>query len=616
MAMPAELGRQREHATWWRIGVSVTALIALVSLCLQYGFETPIVPVELLIGVQIVAVAAYIAAVGALVINCPTWRIALRRYGWELALILIGVLILCGEYEARHQRVLAASTIYVVTVQVLLVGRFLVGVIRWNLEMSQRDLRPGRMITTLFVLVITVGGSLLSLPKSLSPEMRANPSVTIADRVAGGFFTATSAACVTGLVVFDTEHDYTRFGQVVILVLIQLGGLGIMIFASLFGVLAGRQLSVRHSLALQDAYSQQTVGEMRSTIRFVVLATFVCELLGAAACYPMFAETCPEMSDRLFHCIFHAVSAFCNAGFALQSDSLVSYRSAWGVYVGVMPLIIVGGLGFPVLRDLWGYFAAKVRGFRARRRLPLPLKRSHHGPRYRLQLHTRLVLLTSLVVTLLPAILFFAFESIDYRQAAFAGPESMRNMPAFDRGCAALFQSVTARTAGFNTVDMSTNGMSPATHFLLMIIMFIGGSPASTAGGVKTVALSVLLLSVVGTLRGRNRAEAFGRTVPQPIIERAAVVVFVMGALVALTTLGLCLTTPGTVREMLFEAVSACGTVGLSTGLTTELTLPGQIIIMAAMFAGRLGPLTVLIALAGGEHPARYEYPEETVTIG
>jgi trk system potassium uptake protein TrkH len=621
MGRPVEQRTEAPHvtpvrATWWRIAVSGTAFLALVSLCLQYGFDEPLLPVSVLVAVQLVAVAAYVSAVGVLVVHASTWGVALRRYGWELGLILLGALVLWGEYETRRGRLLAASTVYVVTMQIFLVARFLIGAIRWNLEMSQRELRPGRMILVLFCVVIAVGGCLLSLPKATSPALRADSAVSTGERVVGCFFTATSATCVTGLAVFDTAHDFTRFGQAVILVLIQLGGLGIMIFASLFGVLAGRQLSLRHSLALQDAYSRQTIGQMRATIRFIVLATFACELVGAVMCYPMFHEPGAPWTDGIFHAVFHAVSAFCNAGFALQTDSLVGLHAAWGVYAAVMPLIILGGLGFPVLRDLGGWCAWRWRAARARR-----VRAGESRARYRLKLHTRLVLTTSLFLTLVPAVLFFAFESMEspVPAAAFddvAGPPPMRDLDVFARGRAALFQSVTARTAGFNSVPLDSAAISPASHFLLMLLMFVGGSPASTAGGVKTIAFSVLLLAAGSTLRGRNRAEAFGRTIPRAIVERAAVVTMLMGLAVALTTLGLCLSTPGTFREILFEAVSACGTVGLSAGLTAKLTLSGRLIIMLAMFAGRLGPLTVLIALAGGQPPARYEYPTEQLTIG
>lgn len=597
---------QRAKATWWRITVSSLGTAALGSLALEYGFESPVLPTRVLMAVQMAAVAAYVLTVLALVATASTWRSGLRRYGWELALIAVGGLLLWGESEARHQHMLKATTVYVGTVQVLLVVRFLIGLVRWNLEMSQRQLHPARLIIILFVLAIAVGGALLSLPKAMTPAAREGMEQNVARHIVGGFFTATSATCVTGLAVFDTERDFNRFGQAVILVLIQLGGLGIMTFASLFGVLAGRQLSVRQSLVLQDALSQQTIGQMRSTIRFIVLITFASEFIGALICYPEFAARHPGVLEPAFQSVFHAVSAFCNAGFALRTDSLIGLQGTWCVYLSIMPLIVVGGLGFPVLQDLWGCGLAWWRTGRGCR-----------GPRYRLRLHTRLVLVSTVLLIVSGMVLLYLFETIGPQTPLSSiDPSSMAGMGWFARARAALFQSVTARTAGFNTVPTDVNSLSPASHALLMMLMFVGGSPASTAGGIKTVALAVLLLSVIGTLRRRNRAESFGRTIPLGIIERAGVVVILLGALVAATTLGLLVTTPGSLRELLFEAVSACGTVGLSTGITPKLTVSAQAIIMFAMFAGRLGPLTILIALGGGEPPARYTYPEEQVTIG
>jgi trk system potassium uptake protein TrkH len=336
----------------------------------------------------------------------------------------------------------------------------------------------------------------------------------------------------------------------------------------------------------------------------------------------MFAATFEHLGDRVFHSAFHAISAFCNAGFALRADSMTSYGTSWGVYVSIMPLIVFGGLGFPVLHDLWNWCLAvwKTPVPRMRRGLAARLKLRVQMTRHRLCLHTKLVLVSSAALIALPAVLLFAFESIEWRDPAQISQAShltpMVDLPIPQRAAAALFQSVTARTAGFNTVSLENDAMSPASQFLLMLLMFIGGSPASTAGGVKTVAVAVLALGLVHTLRRRVNVEAFGRTLPNEMMERAAVVVAVMGTVISIVVLALCVTESAALPDILFEAVSACGTVGLSTGLTGELTMAGQVIIMLAMFAGRLGPLTVMIALAGGSSPARYEYPPEHVSIG
>jgi trk system potassium uptake protein TrkH len=239
------------------------------------------------------------------------------------------------------------------------------------------------------------------------------------------------------------------------------------------------------------------------------------------------------------------------------------------------------------------------------------------APRPRLTLHTKLVLVTTVALIVVSTLGFFLCESFAARiMPAPSGESTMAQASVLDRLLDGFFYAVTCRTAGFNTVGMSIEDMSRASHFLGAILMFIGGSPASTAGGIKTVGLAVLILGIAATLRGRTSVEAFGRRIPEPIVRRAAVVAILMAALVCLVTLVLCFTEQTTLREAGFEAVSACGTVGLSTGLTPDLTVVGRMIIMVAMFAGRLGPLTILIALAGRTHVSRYDYPTEHVGIG
>jgi len=511
----------------------------------------------------------------------------------------------------------------VIIVQTLLLARIVVAGVRWNLAMSQQILRPARLMTGLFMAAIVIGGCLLSLPAAQSPALRAESGHYATQGVLNCFFTATSATCVTGLSVLDTGRDFTRFGQIVILALLQLGGLGIMIFSSIFGLLVGQRLSLRYSLALQDTFSHRTVGQISSLVRFILITTFALELAGACVLYPLFYDRLGTVSDAIFHAVFHAISAFCNAGFSLQSDSLIQLSGAWSVYASIMPLIVVGGLGFPVLHDLWDWVTARFK-----RRSPasgapgVVIPQTQFVRQHRLSLHSKVVLTSSLVLIIVPAILLFAFESYDWRserqrRQAEADPTymSMVDLDSVARARAALFQSISARTAGFNTVAMDADSMSPASHFLLMVLMFVGGSPASTAGGVKTVAMALLVLAVVAELRRRRNVEVFGRSIADDVLRRAAVVVIVMFFMISLATMILASIETVSLREEMFEVVSAFGTVGYSTGLTPRLTAAGRVVIMFAMFAGRLGPLTLMIALAGHTTPARYAYPSERVMI-
>ncbi len=595
-----------------RLVVCVSALAAVVSLVLEFGFYDPPLPAALLVVVQLAAVAAYVGY------RAFEWWAAAQRWPvfksmWIDGVVLAGAcLFLLGWAEFSRHHALKLSTLYVATIQGVLVSRLVIEGMRLNLLFSRTRLHPTRVVVLTFVTLIVLGTIALSLPKAVQPEVLERTDFSIPRHVLSAALTATSATCVTGLIVYDTGQDLTRFGQCVILVLIQAGGLGIMIFGSAFALLATRRLSLRQSLVLQDTLSHRTVGHMRAMVAFIVIFTFTAEAIGTLMLYPMWDPVGPA-STRWFHSIFHAVSAFCNAGFSLQTDSLIAYNRSWQVCGCFVPLIILGGLGFPVLHDLWHGLLGALGRRRPRAFNPLAGSESR---RPRLSLHSKLVLITSAVLIVVPTLLFLVFESLAPATVEAPGGTRMADAPFGGRLLDSFFYAVTCRTAGFNTVSMDTGSMSPASHFLGVTLMFIGGAPASTAGGVKTVGIAVLVLGVWSLLRGREDVEVMGRTIPAGTIQRAGVLVILMFSVVCLVTLALCFTEQASLREALFEAVSACGTVGLSTGLTPDLTAPGRIVIMIAMFAGRLGPLTVLIALAGRAQPPRYTYPEEQVSIG
>lgn len=633
---PAMMRVDRIRARF-RFVATLLAIPAIVSLCLEHGFDEPPATVGWLHLIQALAVVAYVVSVGACVFTSSSWLRGVRLYWFEVLFITVGAALLIGAVELERAHMLSWSLGYVIVVQALLVGRVIVGAVRLNLQLSRKTLSPARLLLGAFLTVIFAGGMLLSLPRAVRPEVRVHQ--TPSARMVNSLFTAVSATCVTGLVVYDTGHDFSMFGQVVILVLIQLGGLGIMIFSTVFSLLAGMHLSLRQSLVLQDELSHRTIGQMGGMVRFILIVTFGFELLGAISLYPAYANIATSTGGAMFQAVFHSISAFCNAGFALQSDSLIPFRGSWSLYTTVMPLIVLGGLGFPVIKDLIVAIQSRfTKSIEPPASLNAPLWRTRRrGRRHVLSLHSRLALITSAILIVFPTILFTAFESREMQSDATARsrgdapaivltqtpPHSdeaktatMRELPIAERLDAALFLSVTARTAGFNTVRMDEQSLSPASHFLLAVLMFIGGSPGSTAGGIKTVTLAILVLSVWRTLRGRVRVEAFHRELDESIVARAAALIVVMFLLVTLIVLLLSFTENTSVREALFETVSALGTVGLSTGLTERLTVAGRVIIMLAMLAGRLGPLTLLIALAGKTSGARYEYPVESVAIG
>ncbi|RMH26617.1 MAG: potassium transporter KtrB [Planctomycetota bacterium] len=468
------------------------------------------------------------------------------------------------------------------------------------LDLFMRVVARARSNATIFAgafAVLIAGGTLaLSLPVA-TPEER---PISLVDAA----FTSTSAVCVTGLVVRDTATEFSRAGQWIILVLMQLGGLGIVIFGALIALAIGSSMGIRLSRTLSDAAAHGHAGptSVRALVLFIVTVTLAFEAVGAAALYLGWPGAWPgpgpdlaDPLDRAFHAGFFAVSAFCNAGFATAGTSLEGLRFHWTSHVVVAGLIVLGGLGFPVLDNLRAMAWARIRRVRMER-----------GALVRLTLHTRLVLITSLAL---------------YAAGALAIALGRLAQGGEGVGAALLdghFMSITARTAGFDTV--APGSMGPLSRLTLITLMFIGGSPGSTAGGVKTVAVAVIVLTIWSTIRGRATTTAFGREIAEALVRRAATLITLGAATIALLTLALALT-DGRGRllgDLLFEVVSASSTVGLTTGMTPELSPAGRVVLIVAMFLGRVGPLVVLGALAtvGTRHRPTITYPSEHVVMG
>jgi len=440
---------------------------------------------------------------------------------------------------------------------------------------------------------------LLMLPRARSQSAPADVSFTERFRVS--LFTATSASCVTGLTVVGTGEYWSPTGQAVILCLFQFGGLGIMTCGAFFAVAAGNQLQFRESAALRDLLESNALGDVRRLLWAIVGFTFASELIGAVFLSGLFTDL--PSGQRIFHSVFHAVSAFCNAGFSLTENSLVGWGTRWQVWGVIAPLIITGGLGFAVL-----YNSALAMGshFRALKKPPLF---NLPTARMRLTLSSKLVVLTTFALLLVGMWVYHVLEST-------GGPSEAAGSERFAE---AWFQAVTFRTAGFNTVDHGQ--LQPATKLFAMLLMFIGASPGSTGGGVKTVAFALTALALVSLLRGRKRVEIMGRTIPDEQIRNALTIIS-LGLFVLFSTAMLLLVfesepgRPARFLDLLFEATSAFATVGVSTRITPELTTPSQFVIIVTMFLGRVGPLTLLMALAGQISEARYQFPDERVTLG
>ncbi|NLE65548.1 MAG: hypothetical protein GX606_06505 [Elusimicrobia bacterium] len=443
---------------------------------------------------------------------------------------------------------------------------------------------PMRVAITSFSLLILTGTVLLLLPGSVT---------TVPLRFVDALFTATSACSVTGLTVVDTGSFFSFQGQLFILLLAQVGGVGIMTFSTLVILMAGRRPGIISGQTLKDGYTQS--GERRpiDIIRSVLVFTFLFEAVGAALLFPRFLKDMP-FPQALFSSIFHSVAAFCNAGFSLFPDNFIRYQGDWYVNGVLAVLIITGGLGFLVLGDIRRAIRAPQNSWKD------------------MSLQSKLVLSTTALLLAGGGVVFLFLEN----GGAFSG------MPWHRKILAAFFQSVTARTAGFNTIPISQLG-DPSLFFLIFL-MVIGAGPGSCAGGVKITTMAVLLIFGIGHLRGQERPQVFFRSINKGSIDKAVSLVLLAGTLLLFMTLILLileradpavLSSRRSFLEVAFEAASAFGTAGLSTGLTPSLSDAGRLLLTFLMAVGKLGPLTLALAFSY-RRARKYHYSEENIMIG
>ncbi len=443
------------------------------------------------------------------------------------------------------------------------------------------SLSPNRIIVLGYLIVIVTGSILLNLPMASRDGYRIG--------YINALFTATSATCVTGLVVADTYTQWTMFGQVVILCLFQIGGLGFMTVATLFSLALRRRISFSERLLMAESLNQYTLEGIVLLTKRILYGTLLFQAAGALIISTRFIGDF-GIAGGIFKGIFHAVSAFCNAGFDLMGEveafsSFTTYSTDIIVNIVVMALIIIGGLGFAVWNDLY-----KTSNFK------------------RLGVHTKLVLFITGGLLVFGFCLFLLLEwnNVDTMGALTIGEKVM----------AAAFQSVTTRTAGFNTLDFAE--MTSASKFITMVLMFIGGSPGSTAGGIKTATLGVFIFAVISVIRGIEDVEMFKRRINKTVVMRALAIVMISMLMVMTTTIILSIFEQATFIEVFFESVSAFGTVGLSLGITPTLSDVSKITIIVTMFFGRVGVLTMALAFAvkSYKRDKKFKYPETKIMVG
>jgi trk system potassium uptake protein len=446
----------------------------------------------------------------------------------------------------------------------------------WRDEESLLDVvlsHPARIMVITFALTGAIGGLLLGLPAATT-------------RAAGldlidAMFTSFSATCVTGLAVLDTPGDFTFIGQVIILVLIQVGGLGIMTFSTAAATLLGRRMSIKHEGALVQLLGSEGRAQLQSALRIVLLVTFGVEAIGAMLLTSLFLIEGDSFGVALWRGVFTSISAYCNAGFALQSDSLVSYQNTPLILLVISLIIVVGSLGPLIIAAL-------------------PLLRH----RKKLPVQARIAVWTTVVLLFLPTALLCAIE----------WENTLAGMPWIDRVMNAWFQSVTTRTAGFNSIDLAA--MRPASLTLMELLMFIGGSPGSTAGGAKTTTFFLLVAAVVAVVRGQNELRVFGWHITHATILKA-ISVATAGVLSIIACLfALQLTQPIGLDLLLFESISALATVGISIGATGMLDDVGKIVVIVMMFAGRIGPLTLFLFFSSQGSDPVWKLPSQDISVG
>ncbi len=441
-----------------------------------------------------------------------------------------------------------------------------------------RKITPAQIILIGFFLLILTGAILLTLPIS----SRSGEFTPFSDAL----FTATSATCVTGLVVYDTYQHWTFFGQFVIMMLIQIGGMGVVTMAIAIFVITGKKIGFKQRFVMQESISAPQMGGIVRMTGFIIRGTLTIEGIGALI---MACRFVPQFGlEGIWYSIFHAVSAFCNAGFDLLGreapfTSITNYTGDPLINLPIILLITIGGLGFFVWKDI------QTNGLKFRQ--------------YRL--HTKLVLVTSLCLVVIPTLFFFFVE--------FSRPE-WASMTLGERFWASLFQTVTPRTAGFNSVDLTK--LQGTSVLILTLLMLIGGSPGSTAGGFKTTSLSVAFLCVFSVFRKKSGVSGFHRRISSDTLRDAVTILTLFATLFFAASIAICCIDSVTMEESLFECASAIGTVGLTLGITPDLSLPSHLILIGLMYFGRVGGLTILFAMSSGTNPAPSQMPQEKISVG
>jgi len=474
-----------------------------------------------------------------------------------------------------------SNLLLIILVQFSILNQMIASAIKYNIRIAALKFRPAFLFVSTFLFLIFCGACFLKMPRAVNP----GEFISFTDAL----FTSTSAACVTGLTVVDTATKFSVFGKIVILLLIQIGGFGMVIFGAFFAVIFGKSLNLRSVAIIEDLLSDERINNIKSALVKIFRATIIIEGCGALLLAVAWRDYFSSTSDLIGFSIFHSISAFCNAGFGLFTENLMhsSTQNNPLLLYTIAILIILGGLGFGTIIEIFNKLTTKQKR------------------KIRFSLQTKIVLAISFCLIVIGLIGLYFVES----------NSSMQNMSIIQRINHSFFQSVSARTAGFNSIDMSL--LTNPAILLLIILMFIGGSPGGTAGGVKTTTLAVSFISIKSIIKGERRLSFMRKNIPYRNFNSAVIVMVFSVSLILISTFILSFTEPqADFLTILFEEVSAFGTVGLSLNFTSSLSVAGRYIIIITMIIGRLGPLTVAVAMSGNNKKIDYEFPEEPIMIG
>jgi potassium uptake TrkH family protein len=446
---------------------------------------------------------------------------------------------------------------------------------------AEFKIQPAKIFLLSFLLLIIFGTGLLLLPKAT-----VNGKIPLIDAL----FTSTSAVCVTGLIVVDTATYFTRFGQLVILGLIQIGGLGVMTLTTFIALFFAGGLGIKERVLISDLIEEEKLGMIKYTIIQIILTTFIIEAIGAVLIFHSMNDLNMSFNDKIFHSVFHSVSAFCNAGFSTFSENLMyeGFRYDYLSVGTIGMLIILGGLGFGTISNLIDL--TKV-----------PFKKKKNRVRY-LTTQSKIVLITTFILIISGGLFTYFLE---YNN-------TLKHLTEDQKILASIFQSITTRTAGFNTIPIDK--LLIPTSLIYILLMFIGASPGGTGGGIKTTTAFISFMAIYDFVRGKKKIEVYKRHIPDEIIHRVFIKIAFSISFIFLTTLILTITEKFNLVDLLFEQFSAFGTVGLSRGITSYLSSTGKTIIIILMFIGRIGPITFLTSFTKEVIQPKYDYPSEYIS--